>query len=140
MKKLTLLLVLIGLAFSNLAIAGAGDLFQYDKEKINQEMQDLNQLENLLVQNQDLSYADLLAAENPLVMNMDLNAEMALPGMINGPIIPAFWWGCILGPVGVLIVYIVEDDRAQTKSAFWGCVISTLLWGSSSWYWWFRSL
>lgn len=134
MKKLTLLFVLIGLAFSNLALAGAGDLFHYDKEKINQEMKDLSQLENFLIENQDLSYNDLLASDNPLLMNMDLSADMAIPGMINGPIIPAFWWGCILGPIGVLIVYVVEDDRAQTKSAFWGCLIGTLVWGSS--YWW----
>jgi len=130
-----LFLVLFGLLFTNFAMAENGDLFQYDKEKVNQEMTELNALEHILLQNQELSYEDLMVADNPLVLNLDYSMGLMTPDMINGPIIPAFWWGCIFGPVGVLIVYIVEDDRDQTKSAFWGCVIAGLVWGGGYGLW-----
>lgn len=136
MKKLNVLLVVGGLLLTNLVFASNGDLFQIDKEKINQEMAQLNELESFVLQNQDITYDDMLEAGNLLVMNLNTESSTMMPGMINTPILPPFWWGCILGPVGVLLVWILEDDPPQTKSAFWGCLISTLIWGAGSWYWW----
>jgi hypothetical protein len=138
MKKTTILFVLFSLVFSTVSLAGNIDLFDYDKDKISHEMAQLNALESFVLQNGDVSYDDLLLSGNPLVADLNTESALMLPGMVATPILPAFWWGCILGPVGVLIVYILEDDPSQTKSAFWGCLISTLLWGGSSWFWYIR--
>ena len=135
MKKTAVIFVLGAMLMSTLTFAGNIDLFNYDENKINQEMADLNVLESMVLQNQDLTYDDLLQTGNPLVMGLNTDSSIMLPSQINTPILPPFWWGCILGPVGVLLVYVLEDDPAQTKSAFWGCLISTLLWGGSSWFW-----
>ena len=123
MKKFVFLFVLFGVITTQ-SFAGVGDLFSYDKEKINSEMQQLNALEEVVAQTQDLTYDDLMEANNPLVANLNVDSNL-MPGFgAEMPVLPAFWWGCILGPVGILLVYVIEEDRDQTMSALWGCVIS----------------
>jgi hypothetical protein len=131
MKKFTFLLALIGVLFSSLSYAGNGDLFTYDKEKVKMEMADLVALESMVSQDQTVTYQDLLEVNNPLVTGLDYGSNMML-GMSSGPIIPAFWWGCLFGPVGILVVYLVEDDSSQTKSAFWGCLVNVLISGTTT--------
>ena len=129
MKKFTFLFVMLGMLSATLSFAGNGELFSYDKAKVSNEMQSLTALENMVSQNQSLTFNDLVEANNPLVMNLDYESSMMLAGMSAGPIIPSFWWGCLFGPVGILVVYLVEDDRDQTMSAFWGCVVGSLVSG-----------
>lgn len=136
MKKITLLFVLFGLLFSAQSFAGNGDLFSYDKERVSSEMAELDALEALVLQDQDLSYNDLLQANNPLVLDLNYESSLMMAGMSSGPIIPSFWWGCLFGPLGVLVVYLVEEDRDETMSAFWGCVISGVLYGAGTGLWW----
>lgn len=131
MKKFTLLFVLMGLFIATLSFAGNGDLFTYDKAKVSNEMKDLTALEEMLVQDQSLTYNDLLEVNHPLVVNMDQNSSMMLAGMSSAPLIPAFWWGCLFGPVGILVVYLVEEDKDQTMSAFWGCCVNAAVTGVS---------
>lgn len=122
MKKFVFLFVLFGVITTQ-SIAGVGDLFSYDKEKINSEMQQLNALEEMVAQDQSLTYDDLLEANNPLIANLNVDSNL-MPGFgAEMPVLPAFWWGCILGPIGILLVYVIEEDRDQTMSALWGCVI-----------------
>jgi hypothetical protein len=46
------------------------------------------------------------------------------------PLVSGFWWGCCLGVVGLLVVYLVTDhDKDQVRKALIGCVISTLIVG-----------
>jgi hypothetical protein len=135
MKKFTVLFVLMGLLFSFQSIAGNGDLFTYDKEKVNTEMAQLNMLEDVLIQDANLTYTDLLEVDNSLVANLDYSSNAMMAGMSAGPVIPSFWWGCLFGPIGVLVVYLVEEDRDETRSAIWGCVISAVLSGASSILW-----
>ena len=124
MKKLVFLFVLCGV-LSTQALAVSGDLFDYDKEKVRTEMEQLTALEEMVAQNQDLTYDDLMAENNPLVANLNpTNNLMAGVGAAM-PIVPAFWWGCVLGPVGILLVYVIEEDRDQTMSAFWGCLVGS---------------
>jgi hypothetical protein len=123
MKRILFLFVLLS-AVSSQVFAGSGDLFSYDKDKINAEMTQLTALEDMVSQSQDLTYDDLLAANNPLVADLNMGYDAMLAAMgANMPVLPAFWWGCILGPVGILLVYVIEEDRDQTMSALWGCVI-----------------
>jgi cytochrome c biogenesis protein CcdA len=43
--------------------------------------------------------------------------------------IPSFLWGCILGVVGILLVYILTDgDKAETKKALWGMLVWIGVW------------
>jgi riboflavin transporter FmnP len=48
--------------------------------------------------------------------------------MINEKVfgIPSFLWGCVFSWVGVLVVYLVGQDKAETKSAIIGCVVGAV--------------
>ena len=41
--------------------------------------------------------------------------------------IPSFWWGFCIGVWGIAVVYFVTEDRDETKLAFKGCVVGTLV-------------
>ncbi len=112
-------------------MAGEADDFKFDRQQVQDEFADLNRLEQTVVQNDfmslfELKNNNLLGAE---FANMNLGTMM--PEAALG--IPGFWWGCVLGWVGLLIVYLVTDnDRDEVKSAFTGCIINTVV-GFGSW-------
>jgi TRAP-type uncharacterized transport system fused permease subunit len=135
MKKIVFLFVLFGV-LSTQSFAGVGDLFSYDKEKVKGEMEQLTALEEMVSQNQDLTYDDLLASNNPLINNINNDAS-AMLGINEMPLVPAFWWGCVLGPVGILLVYLIEEDKDQTMSAFWGCVVGSASYTAFYLVWYF---
>ena len=99
-----------------------------DQESLNAAMQELNALETYLDQNAGVTYNDLAAVGSELILNVsasssplgfDQDGENVLG-------IPPFLWGCVLGWVGLLIVYIATDnDRTQVKKALTGCLIGT---------------
>lgn len=104
-------------------------VFGYDQNALESAFFELDELDNYLEQNEGLTYNDLQAAGNVLIAGIsDISAPLGLPdGDDELPLgIPAFWWGCILGWVGLLVVYLVTDkDKEQTKKALTGCLIST---------------
>lgn len=134
MKKFLLFLLAVGLFASTQAIASNGELFTYNKQAVNTEFAELNAIENFVNQNDGITLSEMKSqnldfANTISTFSLDSSA-------IIGPIgIPSFLWGCILGPVGVLIVYLIADDpKSEAKKAFWGCVIGSLLWGGGGIY------
>ena len=104
-------------------------VFTLDENTLDLALSELNELDNYLSLNEGVTYADLEAAGSELIANIsDIAAPM---GMAQGgedlPLgIPAFWWGCVLGWIGWLLVYVLTDkDKVQTKQAFTGCLISS---------------
>jgi len=103
-------------------------VFSLDEAALDIAMQELNQLENYLSQNEGTSYNDLLLAGSDLIINVsDSSSPMGMMQEGEAPLgIPAFLWGCVLGWVGLLVVYIVTDnDKAQVKKALTGCLVGT---------------
>lgn len=103
-------------------------VFNLDQESLLLAMNELNELESYLDQNAGVTYSDLAAAGSELILNVT-NSSAPL-GMEEGGDdllgIPPFLWGCILGWVGLLLVYILTDnDKAQVKKALTGCIVST---------------
>lgn len=103
--------------------------FTLDQEAFDEAFSELNELESYLALNEDLTYSDLEASGSELITNIsDISAPMGTAPQDDDNLmgIPAFWWGCVLGWVGWLLVYVLTDqDSAQTKKAFNGCLIST---------------
>jgi hypothetical protein len=103
-------------------------VFNLDKALLNEAMQDLNELEAYLEQNEGLTYSDLTVSGSELILNVSDNS---MPfGMEQGDDdllgIPPFLWGCVLGWVGLLLVYILTDnDKALVKKALTGCLVGT---------------
>ncbi|MGM0666986.1 MAG: hypothetical protein ACQETA_06665 [Bacteroidota bacterium] len=102
--------------------------FVLDENQLDQALGELYELDSYLSMNEGVTYADLEAMNSDLIAGIsDITAPL---GIAQGgdPLmgIPAFWWGCILGWVGWLLVYVLTDqDSALTKRAFTGCLISS---------------
>ncbi len=129
MKKLLLTSILaIIFAAGNLFAAGT-DLFSYDKDELNNEFAELNSLENYVKTNQGVTLTNLLEENNPLVANLSLRAPFSFPLPFEEPPlgIGSFWWGCLFGILGILLVYVVTEDNDEVKQALKGCVVGTLV-------------
>jgi hypothetical protein len=130
MKKL-LLVIAVGFCLTLFAKAGTADLFSYDKSAVNTEMSTLQSLEDYVIANPGVTLSDLKLNANQLVSGLNLNSNSVSGGMFSSlepPLgVPSFAWGCIFGIVGVAIVYFVADDKEETKKAFKGCVVGTLV-------------
>jgi hypothetical protein len=108
----------------------AGEPLEMDID-VNTEFAALDRLEQALEANSRLDYEAVKANHSNLIEGVDIVQESSIA--VAGdqmPILGAFWWGCCLGIVGLLIVYIITDnDRDQMKQALIGCVIVTILVG-----------
>lgn len=128
MKKL-LLPVFLFLFASFTTFANDADLFKFDYNSVQSEFAELNQLGVMVTANANLTYTDLKLTNENLLTSLRLVPESALPSAVAGePVagIPSFLWGCILGPIGLALVYIgTEKDKEETRKALWGCVAST---------------
>lgn len=126
MKRILTTLTLIAFAFC--ASASDADLFTYDQEALDQEFTELSTLESFVSSNADVSLSDLLAEDNEVLAGLDISAETAsglAMGMLEPPLgIPSFLWGCILGPIGIVLVYVISEDEDETKKALYGCLAS----------------
>jgi hypothetical protein len=100
-------------------------VFQLDDASLNFAMQELNELESYLNLNEGVTYSDVAKNASELVLNV--SSSPAPAGGSEDPLgIPSFLWGCVLGWVGILIVYLVSDeDMDETKKALWGCLTGT---------------
>ena len=146
MKKLFVSVFLVFFAGFTI-FANDADLFKLDYNAIQTEFSQLNQLATMVTSNSDMTFSSLKLADGNLVASLRLVPESVLPGGEKNPVlgIPSFLWGCGLGVVGMLVVYIISDkDKEETKKAMWGCISWTAvviivdviwwgaLWGSTS--------
>jgi hypothetical protein len=128
MKKLLILasmLILIGVGKS---MAGQAGLFSYDAVTIENQMAQLDQLEGYVLENPGITLGQMASDGNALAfMVSDPNGINGF-NLINEKVlgIPSFLWGCVFSWVGVLIVYLVGQDKAETKSAIIGCVVGAV--------------
>jgi len=105
------------------------ETLKYNEKSINDEFEKLNKLEAYVNANEGTTLEDVKETELVKDLNLDTKATNSL-AVDELPLnIPAFWWGCVLGLIGVLLVYIITDkDKAQTKMALYGCLTFTAVW------------
>jgi len=138
-------IILLCLLATTAIFANAGE-FSYDQNQVNASLEQLNVIERMHLAAPDKSLDQIKqeAGYASLSISSSTITSSGLAG--DMPILPAFWWGCILSWVGILIVYLVTEDSDQTKSALWGCVLGTGIWivfwlilglaGSGIWWGW----
>jgi len=117
-----------------------------DEAALNEAMMELNELDEYLNVNEGVTYAELETSGSELILNVN-NSTAPLGMDMEGepPLgIPSFLWGCILGPLGILLVYVISDgDKSETKKALWGMLawvgvvillnVGLFAWGAA-WY------
>lgn len=105
------------------------EALKYDEKAINAEFEKLNKLETYVNTNEGTTLADVQETELTKDLKLDTNVTSTVAAGDLPLNIPAFWWGCVLGLVGVLVVYIVTDqDKDQTKRALYGCLVWVGVW------------
>lgn len=127
MKKL-LLIAGVFAVFSTQAFAGTADLFDLNEEAIVAEFAELTELENFVADNEGFTLS-MLNEDNALTANLSFDANNVLSSlsMFEPPLgIPSFIWGFCLGWVGILVTYLVTDDKEETKKALIGCIVGAL--------------
>lgn len=131
MKKILSLIALFSMSISLSFAEEAKETFNYDEQKINADFKQLDKIEKYVQQNEGTTLESLKSQNSELVSGINLSADASAALMADElPLgIPAFWWGCVLGILGILIVYLVTDkDKDQTKKALFGCLIWTGIW------------
>ena len=119
--RLTVLLCL--LCMGTIAFANNGE-FSYDSEKVNSSLSALNDLEAMHHATPNATFDDLIQDARFEGISIDKATVYGHANSGDLPVLPAFWWGCILGAIGILIVYLITEDSNQTKAALWGCLVA----------------
>lgn len=128
MKRLLLICVILFASISVSLATSARDIFSINEELVYAEMADLFALE-AHVTSSNATLTDLSLTNSPLVSNLaSSNGIMGLASMAEPPLgIPSFVWGCCLGIPGLVVVYFVAEDKAETRKALWGCIVGNLV-------------
>ena len=123
MKKVLLLAGVILISFN--AMAMKASWFSYDHARVESALINATVLDNY-VSTAHLP-ADQIPSGNPILSNF--KAEDNLPALgPDAPLgIPGFCWGFVFGVLGILLVYLVSEDKQETQNALMGCVISYVL-------------
>ncbi|MBW6490714.1 MAG: hypothetical protein K0B15_05905 [Lentimicrobium sp.] len=102
---------------------GSAD-FKYDRGAIEADFAGLSELEQLVESKNFLSLSEIKDQES-LLESFSINNLASTP-MIEDPLgIPGFWWGCIMGPLGILMAYVLSDnDKYQARQALTGCIVN----------------
>lgn len=130
MKKLMFTLTIAALLGSLQSKAGNAWLFDYDRDAISTELSQLASLEEFVTAHAGVTLS-LLQSNSDLTAGLNFDASNVLKSLqaLEPPLgIPSFLWGFCLGWVGILITYLVSDDKEETKKALLGCVIGSVSW------------
>ena len=119
------MLILIGVGKS---MAGQAGLFSYDAVTIENQMAQLDQLEGYVLDNPGITLGQMATNGNALASLVSDPNGISGFNLINEKVlgIPSFLWGCVFSWVGVLVVYLIGQDKAETKSAIIGCVVGAV--------------
>ncbi|MGR3811226.1 hypothetical protein [Jiulongibacter sp. NS-SX5] len=126
MKKFLSILSVLCLTMTFAMATEPQQAFSLNEDEISAEFDQLDKIEKY-VQESDVTLEELQAQNSDLVSGIELSADTA--GALAAdelPLgIPAFWWGCVLTLLGVILVYVLTDqDKEQTKKALIGCLVT----------------
>lgn len=110
-------------------VVAESQVMTFNEQAVNAQFEKLNKLEEFVNANEGVTIEDVQNTELTQDLKLDTNVTNAVAAGELPLNIPAFWWGCVLGLLGVLAVYLITDkDKEQTKKALYGCLAWTVLW------------
>lgn len=108
-------------------------LFDIDYERVQNEFKDLDQIVDIIENHPDYDFYSMSDEYHNLLMNSNLIQESTIIANQDYPFlgIPSFLWGCVTGPLGILIAFVgTENDHFEAKKALYGCITQQVLtWG-----------
>ena len=128
MRRLYVIVSILIVIGGGKCLAGQADLFIYDAVTIENQMTQLNKLEGYILDNPGTTLDQMATNGNTLFSDTFGN-----PGFnqINEKTlgIPGFLWGCTIGWVGILVVYLNGNDPHEVKQATIGCIVEGVMVG-----------
>lgn len=128
MKYLILLLTLSIMTLS--VYGGQAELFTYNKARISEELSQLDDLETYVNTYPGITLQQIKSRVNTGFEDLFLIDEEGMPAtdQENNPVlgIPSFLWGCVFGVTGIIIVYLITEDKVETGKAAKGFFISAI--------------
>lgn len=130
MRKTLILICLLIVVGVGKSMASHADLFSYDAVTIANQMAPLNQLEEYILENPGITLSQIAGSGNiPASLVVDPNGINGFNRMNEKVLgIPGFLWGCTIGWVGILIVYLNGADPHELKQATIGCIAEAAVW------------
>jgi hypothetical protein len=101
---------------------------QFEDSEVYAAFDEVLALDQYLSANYGKTFADISKEDSSLLNGVSSTTSLPLTSSNKDNTalgIPSFLWGCVLGWVGMLIVYLVTENKDETKKALWGCLIST---------------
>jgi len=109
-------------------LAGGADLFNYNQDELNASLGELNQLEEIVLADEEVTFESLQLTNEDLMVNISDQPMLTDATQGRPPLgIPSWIWGCALGFVGIGIVYFVTEDRDEAMKALYGCIGYTVV-------------
>lgn len=100
--------------------------FTYSRDYVRQEFAPVDEIANYLIKTKNPSLDEIQSTARFSIKELNTDME-AISSIFEPPLgIPSFIWGFCLGWVGILIVYLVTEDKDETKKALLGCVVGGL--------------
>lgn len=119
-------LVAVSLLFASVfnSFADGSADFNYDRVAIKADFTELNKLEQFVESRNFISLSEINEQEFLPASFSELS--LSPRHMIEDPMsIPGFWWGCIFGPIGIALAYVLSDkDQYQARQALTGCIVN----------------
>jgi hypothetical protein len=112
----------------------------FDEAEIYGAFEEINELVAMLEGDADITYSGLEAENSDLLVNLSSTSSVAMTATSSDgpPIISAFWWGCLLSWVGMLIVGVTTGfDGYHIRKSGWGCLLSALVWGTGGCFYYY---
>ncbi len=123
MKKYFILTGLVLLPLQLLSKNAA--LFSYDRARVQQTLLNATMLDQHVSAHHIQIHR--IDPTNPLLANF--KAGESFPVLKSNPPlgVPGFFWGCILGLPGVLIVYLTTSKKSEKEGVLVGCLLHSAL-------------
>lgn len=102
---------------------------QFDESEIYAAFADVSSLDQYLAQNDGKTYTEVSQENATLLSGVSSTTSLPFSASSDELVlgIPSFFWGCVFGWVGLLVVYLVLENKEQTKKALTGCIVSTVV-------------
>jgi hypothetical protein len=97
----------------------------FDESEIYSAFTEISEVTDFIESN-NASYSDLKSVNFsvPNIANTAAIAASVQDESLEPPILSAFWWGCLTGPIGIVVVAVTTDNNKELiKKSAWGCAI-----------------
>lgn len=109
------------------------ELFSYNKTELDEQFKDLKLLEGIVKSSPGITMKDLQPEYGFITSELKLSYTDTIPiQQVKPPLgIPAFFWGLVLGPVGVIVIMAATkgSDEKMNANAVYGCFSNMALLG-----------